>query len=149
MTGATIQRFTVKLQTTCIGADRRNRTADPSIKSALLYQLSYISVWWMRQESNLCCILRHGFTVRCIRQLCLLIRMEHVMGLEPTIFCVEDRRSCQIELHMHIMAGEKRIELLSNVLETPILPLNYSPVYKTGVKEETRTLDPLRMKQML
>lgn len=44
VTGATIQRFTVKLQTTYIGGDNENWTPNLLLAKQMLYQLRYIPI---------------------------------------------------------------------------------------------------------
>lgn len=42
-----------------------------------------IPTWWARLDSNQRCILRHGFTDRCNRQLCILTHMTVPAGYGP------------------------------------------------------------------
>ena len=56
--------------------------------------------WWARVESNHRCILRHGFTVRCLRHSAHLPNMlAEWTGLEPATLGVTSRYSSQLNYH--------------------------------------------------
>lgn len=74
-----------------------------------------------RTRTDKSCLEGRGFTIETI------LAMVGIVGFEPTTSWSQTKRSGQAELHSDL-AGVERIELSSVVLETIILPLNYTPI---------------------